>query len=39
MVTSFLYAVAVQMISYFSVLVMRTDVDQPKNLANSVTVE
>jgi len=35
----FLHAVAVQMISYFAALAKGTDVDQPKNLAKSVTVE
>ena len=35
----FLYAVAVQLISYFAALAKGTDVDQPKNLAKSVTVE
>ena len=35
----FLHAVAVQVISYFAALAKGTDVDQPKNLAKSVTVE
>ena len=35
----FLQAVAVQMFSYFAALAKGTDVDQPKNLAKSVTVE
>ena len=35
----FLQAIAVQMISYFAALAKGTDVDQPKNLAKSVTVE
>jgi glucosamine--fructose-6-phosphate aminotransferase (isomerizing) len=35
----FLQALAVQMISYFAALAKGTDVDQPKNLAKSVTVE
>ena len=35
----FLQAMAVQMISYFAALAKGTDVDQPKNLAKSVTVE
>ena len=30
---------AVQMISYYAALSKGTDVDQPKNLAKSVTVE
>ena len=35
----FLQAMAVQMIAYFAALARGTDVDQPKNLAKSVTVE
>ena len=35
----FLQAVAVQMISYFAAMAKGTDVDQPRNLAKSVTVE
>lgn len=35
----FLQGMAVQMISYFAALAKGTDVDQPKNLAKSVTVE
>jgi len=35
----FLQAMAVQMISYFAAMAKGTDVDQPKNLAKSVTVE
>ena len=38
-VIPFLHALAVQMISYFAALAKGTDVDQPKNLAKSVTVE
>ena len=38
-VVPFLHAVAVQLISYFAALAKGTDVDQPKNLAKSVTVE
>lgn len=38
-VMTFLQAVTVQMISYFAALAKGTDVDQPKNLAKSVTVE
>jgi glutamine---fructose-6-phosphate transaminase (isomerizing) len=34
-----LQAIAVQMLSYFVALAKGTDVDQPKNLAKSVTVE
>ena len=36
---SFRRASVVQMISYFAALSKGTDVDQPKNLAKSVTVE
>jgi glucosamine--fructose-6-phosphate aminotransferase (isomerizing) len=39
LIEPFLQALAVQMISYFAALVKGTDVDQPKNLAKSVTVE
>ena len=35
----FLQAMAVQMMSYYTALAKGTDVDQPKNLAKSVTVE
>lgn len=38
-VMPFLHAVAVQMVSYFAALAKGTDVDKPKNLAKSVTVE
>lgn len=38
-VEPFLHAIAVQMIAYFTALTKGTDVDQPKNLAKSVTVE
>ena len=38
-VAPLLHAVAVQMISYFAALEKGTGVDQPKNLAKSVTVE
>ena len=38
-VMPFLQAAAVQMISYYAALSKGTDVDQPKNLAKSVTVE
>lgn len=39
LVLPFIQAVSVQMISYFAALAKGTDVDQPKNLAKSVTVE
>lgn len=35
----FLHALGVQMVSYFAALAKGTDVDQPKNLAKSMTVE
>ncbi len=38
-VTPLLYAVPVQLISYHTAVQMGTDVDQPRNLAKSVTVE
>jgi glucosamine--fructose-6-phosphate aminotransferase (isomerizing) len=34
-----LYAVAAQELAYFTALARGTDVDQPRNLAKSVTVE
>lgn len=39
LVAPFLYAVAVQFIAYHAALAKGTDVDQPRNLAKSVTVE
>ena len=33
------YAIPVQLIAYHTAVVMGTDVDQPRNLAKSVTVE
>ncbi len=38
-VTPLLYAVPIQLISYYTAVQMGTDVDQPRNLAKSVTVE
>ena len=38
-VTPLVYAVPVQLIAYHTAVVMGTDVDQPRNLAKSVTVE
>jgi glucosamine--fructose-6-phosphate aminotransferase (isomerizing) len=38
-VTPLVYAIPVQLIAYHSAVVMGTDVDQPRNLAKSVTVE
>ena len=34
-----LYAVPVQLLAYHTAVIMGTDVDQPRNLAKSVTVE
>jgi glucosamine--fructose-6-phosphate aminotransferase (isomerizing) len=39
MVAPFAYAVAVQFLAYHAALLRGTDVDQPRNLAKSVTVE
>ena len=38
-VTPLVYAVPVQLIAYYTAVFMGTDVDQPRNLAKSVTVE
>ena len=38
-VTPLLYAIPVQLLSYYVAVVKGTDVDQPRNLAKSVTVE
>jgi len=38
-VTPLAYAIPVQLIAYHTAVVMGTDVDQPRNLAKSVTVE
>ncbi len=38
-VSPLLYAVPVQLLAYHTAVVMGTDVDQPRNLAKSVTVE
>jgi glucosamine--fructose-6-phosphate aminotransferase (isomerizing) len=37
--TPLLYAVPIQLLAYHTAVVMGTDVDQPRNLAKSVTVE
>lgn len=39
MVTPLVYAIPVQLLAYHTAVVMGTDVDQPRNLAKSVTVE
>ena len=38
-VAPILYAVPVQLLAYHTAVVKGTDVDQPRNLAKSVTVE
>ena len=38
-VTPLVYAVPMQLIAYHTAVIMGTDVDQPRNLAKSVTVE
>lgn len=38
-VTPLAYAIPVQMLAYHTAVIMGTDVDQPRNLAKSVTVE
>ena len=38
-VTPLVYAIPVQMLAYHTAVIMGTDVDQPRNLAKSVTVE
>ena len=38
-VTPLVYAVPVQLMAYHTALIIGTDVDQPRNLAKSVTVE
>jgi len=38
-ITPLVYAVPVQLLAYHTAVVMGTDVDQPRNLAKSVTVE
>jgi glucosamine--fructose-6-phosphate aminotransferase (isomerizing) len=38
-VTPLVYAIPVQLLAYHTAVAMGTDVDQPRNLAKSVTVE
>ena len=38
-VTPMIYAIPVQLIAYHTAVILGTDVDQPRNLAKSVTVE
>ena len=37
--TPLLYALPVQLLAYYAAIAKGTDVDQPRNLAKSVTVE
>ena len=39
LIAPIVYALPVQMLAYFTAVFMGTDVDQPRNLAKSVTVE
>jgi glucosamine--fructose-6-phosphate aminotransferase (isomerizing) len=39
MVAPILYSVPVQLLAYYTAVAKGTDVDQPRNLAKSVTVE
>ena len=38
-VTPLVYALPVQLLAYHTAVILGTDVDQPRNLAKSVTVE
>ena len=38
-ISPLLYAVPVQLLAYHAAVIIGTDVDQPRNLAKSVTVE
>jgi glucosamine--fructose-6-phosphate aminotransferase (isomerizing) len=38
-ITPLIYALPIQLLAYFTAVFMGTDVDQPRNLAKSVTVE
>jgi glucosamine--fructose-6-phosphate aminotransferase (isomerizing) len=38
-ITPLLYSVPIQLLAYHTAVVKGTDVDQPRNLAKSVTVE
>jgi glucosamine--fructose-6-phosphate aminotransferase (isomerizing) len=38
-ITPLAYAIPLQLIAYHTAAIMGTDVDQPRNLAKSVTVE
>jgi glucosamine--fructose-6-phosphate aminotransferase (isomerizing) len=38
-ISPIIYALPIQMLAYYTAVFMGTDVDQPRNLAKSVTVE
>jgi glutamine---fructose-6-phosphate transaminase (isomerizing) len=38
-ISPMIYSLPVQLIAYYTAVFMGTDVDQPRNLAKSVTVE
>ncbi len=38
-VTPLVYALPVQLLAYYTAVALGTDIDQPRNLAKSVTVE
>jgi glutamine---fructose-6-phosphate transaminase (isomerizing) len=38
-ITPIVYSVPIQLLAYHTAVIMGTDVDQPRNLAKSVTVE
>ena len=38
-ITPLIYAIPVQLLAYYAAIAKGTDVDQPRNLAKSVTVE
>jgi glucosamine--fructose-6-phosphate aminotransferase (isomerizing) len=39
LIAPMVYALPVQLLAYYTAVFMGTDVDQPRNLAKSVTVE
>ncbi|MBV9045001.1 MAG: glutamine--fructose-6-phosphate aminotransferase, partial [Alphaproteobacteria bacterium] len=39
LIAPILYAIPVQLLAYYAAIAKGTDVDQPRNLAKSVTVE
>ncbi len=38
-ITPLVYAIPVQLLAYYTAVALGTDIDQPRNLAKSVTVE